>query len=111
YLGNDIALLFGAGDGSFRADPSLHALSHPMAIVAGQFDDSPAVDLAVLLSQASLDSQSSRVAIFSGLGGGEFSPPRYTYFGGLYPFSMTSADFDEDGRDDLFISAENAGAV
>lgn len=89
------------GDGTFGPETDYLVWNSPKAVADGDFDADGNIDLAVV------NAMSNDVCVFFGIGDGSFTdqishPARYSV--GKYPTSITSADFDGDGKDDLAIA-------
>ncbi|CAA9523461.1 MAG: hypothetical protein AVDCRST_MAG45-2655 [uncultured Solirubrobacterales bacterium] len=91
---NNLSILPGNGDGSFRAGANYPVGRTPFDVTAGDFNRDRNPDLAV----GNLDSKS--ISIFLGNGAGTFA--RIPDQGkGVAAFTLAVADFDADGRQDL----------
>jgi hypothetical protein len=108
--GQSVAILLGAGDGTFGAAVSyaLPAGSYPAALTSADFDADGILDLAVA------DEGSNAVSILAGngsggIGDGTFAAPRGYAVGGM-PWGIAAGDFDADGVTDL-ITANGASSV
>lgn len=98
-LTHKLALLPGAGDGTFGAPgffPALPANYGPIAITAADFDGDTVLDLAVA------DNASGTVSIFLNDGTGHFSGP-VDFAVGSQPHAVEAGDFNDDGRPDLVV--------
>lgn len=104
---DDVALLVGAGDGSFGAPISLSAGDAPRSVAAGDLDGDGATDLV----SANAGSGDLTVLLANGLGG--FEPPLSFSLGAsvVEPKSVTLSDLDGDGRLDLIAAADGATIV
>lgn len=91
---NNLSILPGNGDGSFRAGANYPVGKTPFDVTAGDFNRDRNPDLAV----GNLDSKS--ISIFLGNGAGTFArvPDQAK---GVAAFTLAVADFDADGRQDL----------
>jgi len=91
---NNLSILPGNGDGTFRDGADYAAGKTPFDVTAGDFNADRNPDLAV----GNLDS--SDISVFLGNGAGTFRrvPPQGR---GVAAFTLTVADFDADGREDL----------
>jgi hypothetical protein len=94
---NQISVLVGNGDGTFRPAVPYAVGSTPSAIVAGDFTGNGHLDLAVA------NSQSDTVSVLLGNGDGTFQP-QVTYEVGYGPDSIVAGDFTGDGHLDLAVA-------
>ena len=91
---NNLSILPGNGDGTFRAGANYPVGKTPFDVTAGDFNRDRNPDLAV----GNLDGKS--ISIFLGNGAGTFA--RVPDQGkGVAAFTLAVADFDADGRQDL----------
>ena len=106
-----VALLLGAGDGSFQApqyvtarDMSFPVFSAIEDVVAGDFngDDSP--DLAVSWN-------ADEISVMLNNGNGTFGAPSRLVGGGMGPTTLHTADLNADGRADLILTNSNTQDV
>ncbi|HKS81716.1 MAG TPA: FG-GAP-like repeat-containing protein [Candidatus Acidoferrales bacterium] len=97
----------GNGDGTFRAPQGVPAaLSASQTFAAGNFTSAKILDLAVA------DRGNSRVDIYLGNGNGGFTLGNTYTFGGYDPYSITTGDFNGDGKLDLAVGlTAGCGAV
>ena len=91
---NDITILLGNGDGTFRLFGTFTAGGLPNAINAGDFNGDGILDLAVA------NATTNNVSILLGNGDGSFAPP-VNYATGSSPYSAELADFNGDGILDI----------
>lgn len=91
---NNISVLLGNGDGTFRPALPL-AVSLPRALTVGDFNGDGVPDLAVGGSQG--------VSIFLGNGDGTFQPARDFAVGGQPALALAAGDFNRDGALDLAV--------
>ena len=101
-----VTILLGNGDGTFTQGTGLAVSDIPEELVAADFNDDGNVDLAVLDYGAT-----GTVAIFLGKGDGTFNAAPSSPSAGIYPLSITVADFNGDGIADLAVSTIPSGAV
>jgi hypothetical protein len=105
------AVLLGNGDGTFQP-PIYHTVGPgPNSVVAGDFNGDGRLDLAVGYVDAGDDGESgpSGVDVLLGNGDGSFQASS-SYLVGLGPSSITTGDFNGDGRIDL-AAALGAGGL
>src|SRR5206468_3556612 len=93
---NDVSVLLGRGDGTFRPGTSLAVGANPFYLVAGDFDGDGGVDL------AAADYTSRDVLVVLGRGDGSF-PAVSTAVSAGQPLvgrtgSLVDDDFDDDGN-------------
>ena len=111
YDSGDVSVLLGRGDGTFEPQRRFDATTAPVGLAVGDFNGDGIPDLAAIDSHGNAD---STVAILLGRGDGTFQPeqtfPALT--GGGYPLStVTVADLNHDGKDDLVVSGSNDARV
>jgi sugar lactone lactonase YvrE len=95
---SSVEVLLGNGDGTFNQAPGSPLTGAGLSLLAGDFNHDGKVDL------AGLDNYYYVIDLYLGGGNGTFTPVsttpvlnEYTYT----PFSLVSADFNEDGVSDL----------
>jgi hypothetical protein len=91
---------------SFEAMPTYKVGDNPMSINTGDFNGDGKIDLAV--ANGSYHSQS--VSILLGNGDGTFSPA-VDYNAGSVPYSVSTGDFNGDGKSDLAIADSGSCSV
>ena len=91
---DQLAILLGWGDGTFRSAQTYSVQSMPESVTQGDFNGDGIVDLAVGNYFV------ATVSVFFGRGDGTFQPPA-TYPTGVSAHSMLSSDFNGDGKLDL----------
>jgi hypothetical protein len=107
FLGsaNDVTILMGNGDGTFRKGASYAVSSEPVSVVAADFRGSGTVDLAV-------DELLGQIDVLLGKGDGTFQAP--AHYPVPFPNQLTAADINGDGEIDLVASvnpiANNMGS-
>jgi FG-GAP-like repeat/FG-GAP repeat len=94
---NDISVLLGNGDGTFRNQVTYAVGSSPYTLVAGDFNGDGRTDLAVA-NQGSGD-----ISVLLGNGDGTFQAP-VPYAVGSNPSAIVVGDFNGDGRTDLAVA-------
>ncbi len=101
-LSNNVSILLGNGDGTFRIGgyPAVH--QGPVAITEGDFNRDGYLDLAVV------NSLTGDVTILLGKPGGTFRPG-VNVFVGSAPTSIKSGDFNGDGIPDLAVTNGTQG--
>jgi hypothetical protein len=96
--GNAVIILPGNGDGTFGAPTTIPVGNGPDAIVAGDFNNDGKLDLAVA------NSGDGTITLLLGNGDGTFTPSSGSpYTVGQYPYQITAADFNGDGKLDLAV--------
>jgi hypothetical protein len=90
---NDLLMLLGNGDGTFKPPVTYHLTAAPYEIVAADFNRDGKLDLAIANS-----SPRTGIGILLGKGDGSFEPPA-TY--ALEGRRLIVADFNRDGSPDL----------
>ncbi len=98
---NNVSILLGAGNGSFRAATSLTVGSSPTSVAVGDFNQNGYQDLAVA------NNGSDNVSILLGAGDGTFIAGASPGVGSG-PMSVTVGDFDRNGYQDLAVA--NSGS-
>ena len=84
--------------------PVGHYPTYPTDLTAADFDgDGTAADLAVAIPNSTTPDTLGNVAVFSNEGDGSFAAAR-NVTAGISPSSVTSADFDRDGKEDLAVA-------
>lgn len=98
-VASTVAVLLGAGDGTFLPAQLYEAGSGPRAVAVGDFNRDGMQDLAVA-NYGPGNQRATTVSILRGNGNGTFQPPQ-TFDIGHAPFSITVADLNRDGVQDL----------
>ena len=101
---NNVAVLLGNGDGTFRAAQFFPVGINPVWVVVGGFNGSRVQDLAVPNINA------NNISVLLGNGDGTF-PAGRTFAVGSLPTSVTVGDFNGDGKLDLAAANWNSGDV
>jgi Bacterial Ig-like domain (group 3)/FG-GAP-like repeat len=99
---NTITILFGNGNGSFAAQPSLATGGNPRSIVAAAFNGDNNYDIVVANSAQT----SHNIGLFLNNGRGGFGA-QTTYDTGLNPWSIAVGDFNNDGILDVVVANNN----
>jgi hypothetical protein len=101
-----VAIMKGNGDGSF-------APWREVFVLEGHAEDVRVVDMngdAIADLVVSVFGRTSRVALFRGLGGGEFTAPSYVPVERA-PRGLTTVDFDGDGDRDVVCTNYSSGSL
>ncbi len=96
FTNSSISILLGNGNGTFQAPVTYLAGEGPLSLVATNFNDDAALDLAVA------NDRSMNVSVLIGNGNGTFAPP-VSYATGGSPRSVAAGDFNGDGQPDLAV--------
>jgi hypothetical protein len=99
---NTITILFGNGNGSFAAQPSLATGGNPRSIVAANFNGDSNYDIVVANSAQT----SHNIGLFLNNGNGGFGA-QTTYDTGLNPWAIGVGDFNNDGILDVVVANNN----
>jgi hypothetical protein len=105
--GGSVSILYGNGDGTFTAGPTLTVGNTPTGIAIGDFNHDGKADMAVE------DFADATVYVFVGDGAGGFTLSQLIPDLGCCPLSIVTADFNGDGNLDLALSfkQETSGNV
>ena len=101
---NDVSVLRGNGDGSFRAAVSFAAGDGPASVAVAGFDDDSVPDLVVT------NGSSNTVNVLLGNGDGTFQAA-VSFVAGNGPASVAAADLDGDSLVDLVTANGNSDDV
>ena len=104
YLHDDVTILLGDGDGTFRVATVISVGQQPDAIAVGDFNRDGHADLAVA------NDFSGNVTILLGNGDGTFRNAGSIAVG-LRPDAIVAGDFRGDGRTDLAVADAASGTV
>jgi len=111
YDSADISVLLGRGDGTFEPQRRFDATAAPFGLAVGNFNSDGYPDVAVISAEAV---PPTSVEVLLGRGDGTFLPqpvfavPTVNMWS---PGTLRAADVNEDGKDDLVISGDNAYKV
>jgi uncharacterized protein (TIGR03437 family) len=98
---DDVSVLLGNGDGTFRPAMNLSAGQRPSRGVVGDFNRDGKLDLAILSASF------GTINVLLGNGDGTFQAPQPYSIGGS-PNSIVMADFDSDGKLDLAVDVNSS---
>ena len=98
----DVILLLGLGDGRFSETARAVGADRPVAIATGDFNGDRRRDVAVAYGLVT-SGPAGEIMVLLGDGSGGLEPAT-SYLPNSQPSSVTVADFDHDGRDDLAVS-------
>jgi hypothetical protein len=99
--GDNVSVLLGNGDGSFQPKKDFMTGSFPLSVTAADFNGDGKLDLA----SANSGDNTNTLSVLLGNGDGSFQP-KSDFATGSYPISVTTGDFNGDGKPDL-ASANN----
>jgi hypothetical protein len=105
---NNVIVLFGKGNGTFRKAHSYH-VPEPERVLAVDVNGDGAPDLAVLAycGKNVKTCASGAVAILLNQGNGSFGKPAYFSVNGVGPDGIAAADLNGDGNIDLVVANNN----
>jgi uncharacterized protein (TIGR03437 family) len=105
---NDVSILVGKGDGTFRTPVHFPAGVNPSALVAGDFNGDGKLDLAVANTDFNSTRGAGSVSLLLGNGDGTFHAAT-SLSAGVHPMRIMAGDFNGDGKLDLAVL--NAGSA
>ncbi|MBV9927256.1 MAG: VCBS repeat-containing protein [Acidobacteria bacterium] len=100
---SEVSVLLGDGAGNFSAPAKFSIPAHPVAIVTNDFNNDGRADVAVAAFSGVQGDGS--VSVLLGNGAGGFAAP-VSFTVGQGPSSITSADFNGDGKADLAVGIQ-----
>ena len=100
-VGNTVSVLLGNGDGTFAAKVDYGTGTNPQSVTTGDFNGDGKLDLAVVNSYNSTGGKT--VSVLLGNGNGTFAA-KVDYSVGNSPVSVTTGDFNGDGKLDLAVA-------
>jgi len=103
-ISNNVSVLLGNGDGSFRTAVEHSAGQNPSAVAVSDFNRDGKLDAVVT------DGGSNKVTVLLGNGAGSFQSA-IAYSVGENPFSVAIGDFNRDGKLDLAVPNPNSNSV
>ncbi|HEX7368075.1 MAG TPA: VCBS repeat-containing protein [Candidatus Saccharimonadales bacterium] len=104
---NTVSILLGNGSGGFTLASSPATGTGPSSVTTGDFNGDGKTDLAVTNYNGG---SGNTVSILLGNGDGTFQPA-VNYTVGTSPFSVTTGDFNGDGKTDLAVANDGSGTV
>lgn len=98
FDGHTVSVVLGKGNGTFLDVTTMPASAGPVQLVSADFNGDGITDLAT--ANAGNDQDGTTASVFLGKAAGGFSP-QLLLNAGTDPLSLTTADFNNDGRPDL----------
>ena len=102
-----VAILFNDHTGHFPTRKGYSIGAYPGLPAVADLDGDGRPDIAAPLA---IYPDTASIAVISNLGGRHFTAPTF-YSGGHYPLAVSTGDFDQDGRLDLAVDANQDNAV
>jgi hypothetical protein len=109
YDSTNVSVLLGNGDGIFKPKVDYATGSHPSSVTTGDFDGDGRKDLAVA-NKGGIGYDGGSVSVLLGNGNGTFKAA-IKYATGDGPSSVTTGDFNGDGRTDLSVANNGSDNV
>jgi hypothetical protein len=105
-----VSIFLGKGDGTFLGATNFGAGSNPIKIAIGDFNGDGKQDLAVVNAGLVYPGSGSNVSILLGTGTGAFGLAT-NFAVGLFAVSVTTGDFNGDGKPDLAVANDGSNNV
>jgi uncharacterized repeat protein (TIGR01451 family) len=105
---NNVSILLGNGDGTFKVAMNFDAGNSPSSIAVGDFNGDGKLDLAVFQSGNSSNATTGALSILLGNGDGSFQTPKTTTLGVVTAFAV--GDFNLDHKADAAVTAYDGGS-
>jgi hypothetical protein len=104
-----VDVLLNQGNGTFTALSTYAVGMYPRSLSAADLDGDGKPDLAVATGGSRNNGDYGSVSVLLNQGNGTFAPA-INYAAGLYPYWVTTADLDGDGKPDLIVSSQGGGS-